>query len=266
MNRWIETLSMLLCMILLPAPRTLAASAAPDTASAAAPPAGFLFREIEVKGTRHRYAVYVPPEYDAGRLWPCVVFLHGSGEYGADGEKQTRVGLPPAVLAHPDRWPCIVVMPQKPAEDEEWEKREGLVMAALEATRREYRVDPDRIMLTGLSQGGHGTWVLGARHPALWSCLAPVCGYARPRQVARRVAALPVWAFHGLRDDLVDPGDTRRMVEAIRGARRAQGLESEGPSGARMTLYPDVNHGCWDAAYGEADLPGWMLSQRRSPR
>lgn len=231
--------------------------------AAPAPAAGLQYRDVRIRGAVHRFAVWVPPGYAADRAWPCVVFLHGSGECGTDGEKPTRVGLPPAAMAHPDRWPCVIVIPQKPVEEEEWEEREDLVLAALEQVRREFRIDPDRVALTGLSQGGHGVWYIGARHPRVFSCLAPVCGYGRARTLVRRVAHLPVWAFHGLQDDQVDPADTRDIVAGLRAERAARHLD---PEGARATLYPGVNHGSWDAAYGEAELPGWMLSQRRTER
>lgn len=238
----------------------------PAGGTAAADAAGLQFRELRLKGKRHRYAVYVPPGYDRGRAWPCVLFLHGSGECGTDGEKPTRIGLLPAVLARPERWPCLIVLPQKPREEEEWEEREELVLAVLKAVRRDFRVDPARIVLTGISQGGHGAWLLGARHPELWSCLVPVCGYGRARTVASRVAELPVWAFHGLQDDLVDPRDTQRIIEGVRAARVARGLPPDTLQFGRMTLYPEANHGSWEAAYAEPELPVWMLAQvRRSP-
>jgi predicted peptidase len=237
------------------------ACATPADSKVAATP--FLVREVEVHGSRHRFAVWVPPDWSSDQVWPGIVFLHGSGEFGDDGLKPTAVGLGPVLLAHPERWPCVVVFPQKPIEDEEWEEREDLVLAELAAARAEFRIDPDRIALTGMSQGGHGTWMLGARHADLWSCLAPVCGYGRARTVARRVSTLPVWAFHGMLDDVVDPQETRRIVDAIRAERTKRGLDPEGASGVRLTLYPDANHNSWDAAYSEADLPAWLLAHRR---
>jgi predicted peptidase len=248
--------------LLVPA-LVVVASLGPLAHAHAAPATGLLFRQVKVRGQVHRFALWVPAGYTADRAWPCVLFLHGSGECGTDGEKPTRVGLPPAAMAHPDRWPCVIVIPQKPAEDEEWEEREDLVFATLKLACREYRIDPDRIALSGLSQGGHGTWMIGARHPGTFSCLAPVCGYGRARTIERRAMALPVWAFHGLKDDLVDPADTRAIVAGLRAQRAAHGLD---PEGARATLYPDLNHGSWDAAYGEAELPVWMLAQRRAAR
>lgn len=241
-----------------------AASAAGGAEAAGPPPAadaGFILREVEVAGSPRRFAVHVPPDYDPARPWPCVVFLHGSGECGDDGEKQTRVGLLPAVLARPERWPCFVVLPQKPRQDEEWEEHEAPLLAALAAVEREFRIDADRVALTGLSQGGHGVWTIGARNPHRFSCLAPVCGYGRPRTIAPRVAHLPVWAFHGLKDDVVDPEESRRIVAAIQKERQQRGLD---PAGVRLTLYPDANHNSWDPAYGEPELPGWLLGHKRT--
>lgn len=238
------------------------ASGAPPPDSVAGPAAGrFVERTVRVRGATHRFRVWLPPGHDTRQAWPGVLFLHGSGECGDDAVKPTRVGLGPVLEAHPGRWPCVVVFPQKPLEDEEWEEREALALAALDAATREFRIDPERVSLTGMSQGGHGVWYLGARHPARWAALAPVCGYGRWRTVARRVARLPVWAFHGLRDDVVLPEETRQIVGAIRAERERLGLD---PEGARRTLYPDANHNAWDPAYGEEELPRWLLGQRRA--
>jgi predicted peptidase len=221
-------------------------------------PSAFQIRHARVRGERLAYAVHLPPGYRRDRAWPCIVFLNGSGECGTDGEKPTRMGLGPVLLAHPERWPFVVVMPQKPREDEEWEEHEDFVFAALRAVRRTWRIDPDRVALTGVSQGGHGTWMIGARHPDLWSCLVPVCGYGRALTVASRVAKLPVWAFQGLKDDVVDPRETQSIVAELTRWRRLRGSPEP-----HLTLYPDLGHGCWATAYADSTLPVWILAQRR---
>lgn len=235
--------------------------AGPVSASVETPGVGTQIREIIVDGTAYRVALCIPAEYDPSRSWPLVVFLHGSGECGTDGVRQTEVGLGPAMLARPEHWPCLALMPQKPSESEEWEEHEDLVLAAIADVQASHNVDPDRIALTGLSQGGHGAWVIGARHPELFSCLAPICGYGRARTIAPRVARLPVWAFHGLRDDVVDPEESTAIIQEIRRRRQAAGLD---PAGARLTLYPDAGHNSWDAAFAEPELPGWLLGQSRA--
>ncbi len=139
---------------------------------------GFVFSSLELGSQSYPYALYVPRSYDHRRAWPLILFLHGKGECGRDGSRQLHVGLGPELLAQPERWPFLVLFPQKPAKDDEWEQHEAAVLAMLDDVTGRYNVDPNRVLLTGLSQGGHGTWVLGARHPERWAALVPVCGYA----------------------------------------------------------------------------------------
>jgi predicted peptidase len=241
----------------------LALMAAP---AGAQPPTGgasdivFHVREFSSKGQTLRYAVYVPHGYPEQQKWPAIVFLHGSGEWGTDGRKPTEVGLGAAIMKAPQRWPFVVIFPQKPSEEIEWEEREDIVYEVLKRVKSKYRIDPDRIALTGISQGGHGAWYLAARNPDVWSCVVPVCGYGRARTVAPRIWKLPVWAFHGLKDDLVDPKDTQDIVGALRYEREKRGHD---PEGARLTLYPEANHNSWDPAYAEPALPEWIQAQRR---
>jgi predicted peptidase len=218
----------------------------------------FVYREVTVGSTAHRYAIWLPPGHASQPSWPAIVFLHGSGECGTDGVNQTHVGLPAWLVKQPERWPFVVVMPQKPVEEQEWEEREDLVRATLAASIREFGVDPRRVALTGMSQGGHGAWYLGARDSSRWRALVAVCGYGRARTVAKRVLTLPVWAFHGLKDDLVDPNDARTIIAELRRLRTARGLD---PEGARLTLFPDANHNSWDPAYSEAGLASWLIEQ-----
>ncbi len=234
---------------------------------------GFLFRELASGGRTYPYAVYVPRGYDRSRPWPLILFLHGMGESGSDGVRPIIQGIGSAILWNSERWPAIVVFPQKPTENSEWEQHEAAVMAILRTVRNTYRVDDDRIYLTGLSQGGHGVWVLGARHRETWAALVSVCGYAdaHPRaakldlppayfgtaeELARAIGDLPCWLFHGDADDVVPHEQALEMARSL----TALGHPP------RLTIYPGVNHNSWDRAYAEEDLPRWLFAQRRRSR
>ncbi len=233
---------------------------------------GLIFGRAQAGGVSLDVVTYVPRGYTADREWPCIVFLHGRGESGRDGLKQVAQGLGQAILWDQERWPFIVIMPQKPEAGAMWEDYADAVMAALQEARRELRIDPDRIALTGLSQGGHGTWTIGAAFPDVWSALVPICGFpgrsfgpgSEARQAAERlapaIAHLPVWAFHGESDRVVPAEQTRVMIEA---------LESAGAK-PRATYYAGVDHNCWDKAYREERTDGgvaaWLLKQRRPAR
>lgn len=231
-------------------------------------PAGFISKTIEVAGVSYKYVVYSPREYhpqSRQRRWPTIVFLHGSGECGTDGLRQLDIGLPPAIKKDHDRWPFLVICPQKPDREKQWESYDAVVMAMLEAAKKEYPVDQEHTYLTGLSQGGHGTWTIGANHPDVFAAIVPVCGYtsthkggADPASLAEKLRPVSVWAFHGEKDDIVLPIDMRQMVDALKAAK-----PDHEP---KMTIYPDANHNSWDKAYAEQSLPGWLLEQSRPSR
>lgn len=233
-------------------------TAAPDAPAATG---RFVTRQVHVGREPHRFAVWLPPGHTTERPWPAIVFLHGAGECGTDGIAPTRIGLGPELIEHPERWPFVVVFPQKPLDTEEWPEREAIVLAALDRARREFNLD-ERVALAGMSQGGHGVWMIGARHPERWSCLVPICGYGRARSVASRIARLPVWAFHGLRDDIVNPMDSRVIMASLRAEEERLGLHAKD---SRLTLYDEANHNSWDPALDEPELPEWIL-RHRPPR
>lgn len=227
---------------------------------------GVLFREITVDGRARKYAVYVPRGVESSKPMPLIMFLHGSGECGTDGSKQVMQGLGAAAMWDTAAWPAVIVMPQKMEQAWSWEQDEGLVLAAMEEVRRGWTIDPTRVYLTGLSQGGCGTWAIASRHPEMFAAIAPVCGYLdrkRPggefgdandaAKIAPGLKGVPVWAFHGEKDDVVPASQSRLLAEAVTAA----------GGDVKLTIYPDLNHGCWDRAYRGEKLCEWLLSHRR---
>ncbi len=217
----------------------------------------FEFRDVRVAGKNHRYAAWLPPGFDSkGTKSPAIVFLHGSGESGTDGERPIKIGLGPALQAHPERWPFVVLFPQKPTADEEWWEHEALIFAILDDAAKHLRVDGKRVALAGMSQGGHGTWMIGARHPERWRCLVPVCGYGRAQTVATRLRRMPLWCFQGMKDDVVSPHETQEIVRWLREFQRDEGIDS---TLVRATFLPDANHNSWDPAFATEELPAWIV-------
>lgn len=134
---------------------------------------GFHERSLIHSGEVRLYQIYIPPGYSARQSWPVIMFLHGAGERGSDGVLQTQVGLGPAIRAHPDRFQAIGIFPQLP-EGTSWNpETEAIALTALEQTIQEFSVDQDRVVLTGLSMGGHGSLYLGTRHTHLFAAIAP---------------------------------------------------------------------------------------------
>lgn len=201
-----------------------------------------------------RFLLYLPTGYDkvAGKKWPLIVFLHGSGERGDDIEKVKLHGPPKMVETQKD-FPFIVVSPQA-AANTNWNSTSLNVL--LDEVIARLPVDVDRIYLTGLSRGGHGTWNMAADHPERFAAIAPVCGVGDVKR-ACNLRNIPVWAFHGDKDTVVSLKDDADMVEAV----NACGGD------VKFTVYPDVGHDSWTQTYENPALYAWFLQhKRRTPR
>jgi predicted peptidase len=215
-------------------------------------PTGFLARTVEWGGQTYRYMVYVPADYTGAQAWPAILFLHGAGERGQDGVRQAEVGIGKALREHPEWYPAIVVMPQC-LSGMRWEgPMLDMAVAALEQVEKTYHVDPDRVVLTGLSLGGHGTWGLGSQRPGRFAALGPICGWGMPSQ-AEALARTPIWCWHGAADPVVPVSASREMVEAI---------EAAGGQ-IRYAELPGVGHNSWDAAYGTMEFAEFLTQSRR---
>ena len=200
----------------------------------------------------YSYQLFVPRTFDPEARWPLMIFLHGSGERGADIAKVKVHGPPKHADLDPD-FPFILVSPLLPAE-EDWDiaKLEAILDHIVETMP----IDRERIYLTGLSRGGHATWRWGAQRPDLFAALAPVAGRGDPATACQLVDT-PVWALHGDRDDVVVPEGSFAMARAIRAC---------GGHLSRLTIYPDLGHNAWDPAYADPELYLWLLAHRRSDR
>ena len=180
---------------------------------------------------------------------PLIVQLHGAGERGngTDVEKVEVHGFANC-LKDVER-DCVVVMPQCPATTF-WAARVESIVRFIEQVIQEYDIDKDRVYLTGLSMGGFGTWYTAMARPDLFAAIAPVCGGGMPWNAG--VLNMPVWAFHGAEDDVVNPRNSDEMVEAL----KAQGKE------VAYTRLEGVGHNAWTYAYNET-LLDWLLGKKR---
>ena len=203
------------------------------------------------------YLLYLPGEYhqSAGRRWPLVVFLHGWGESGDDLELLKYHGIPRLIEDSSD-FPFVVVSPQAPV-GVEWQELTAPLSDFVRWVADNYLVDRNRISLTGLSTGGKGVWALAVENPDLFAAIAPMA--ADIPQVERfldRVQTLrhlPVWVFHGARDDIYPAENTDAIVERLKSVN----------GNVRYTVYPDANHISWNAAYGNPELYQWLFEQSR---
>lgn len=243
-------------------PRVLLCAAlmfvAASLSGAAEPARGFLQRTfVDAQGARHSFVVFVPLTYQPGQHPPVMLFLHGSGERGENGLDPLMAGLAPAIWKRKAKFPFVVVVAQC-RTGANWLVDGADAQRALGMLRQvqaEFATDPDRVILTGLSMGGSGTWSIAARDPSAWSAIVPMCARPDVATAAKLAEArLPIWNFCGDQDRPETVKANREMAEALRAA----------GASATYTEYPGVGHNCWDNAYGTEDLYTWMLQQARS--
>ena len=140
-----------------------------------------------IDGSVQPYAVSLPAGYDESRLWPLHLKLHG---------RQKTLNEVSFFDKHSGK---------PPADDQTWIQLdvygrgnnayrwagESDVFEALDAVRRYYRVDEDRITLHGFSMGGAGAWHLGMHHPARWSSVGPGAGFVDFYKYQKQTEQLP---------------------------------------------------------------------------
>jgi len=136
-------------------------------------------------------------------------------------------------------------MPKKPSDPLR------LSLELVDSLKQEFSIDQRRIYVTGLSMGGFAVWDVLQRHPRQFAAAVPICG-GGDQALAERIAHVPIWAFHGAINQVVNPKRTRAMIAALQAAGGNPGY----------TEYPGVGHNSWGLTYANRQLYAWLFSQR----
>ena len=207
-------------------------------------------KSVEIKITvKQNFLLYLPEDYDSKDKHPLMLFLHGAGERGSDLEQVKKHG-PPKHIEAGKQFPCIVVSPQcRPGTY--WDNRE--LVGLLDYVEANYKVDKQRIYVTGLSMGGYGTWALAMNQKDRFAAIAPICGGGDSDLLKRQNSIqIPTWVFHGAKDRVVRLEESQKMVDAMK--------HNNVP--VKFTVYDEVGHNAWDPAYND-ELYDWLLKQKR---
>jgi hypothetical protein len=212
------------------------------------------------------YVLYLPPGYEAQKdaKYPTIVFLHGAGECGTDGNGIFVHGPAMELLAQANaplakKFPFILVCPQCPPRGERWDQPVMLhaVLALLDelgGAGGKVRIDPDRVYVTGLSMGGKGTWLLAMEDPKRFAAIAPIAADTlNPQGAAKLKAVTACWAIDGAEDWGGGPENNKKMVDAINAA----------GGSAKVSIVPGEGHFVWVRFYSDPKFYDWFLTHRR---
>lgn len=200
--------------------------------------------------------VYLPDDFspDSCDKWPAILFLHGRAELGKEYSVLPDGGLHNFVEMN--SFPLVVLEPQCPP-DSEWVFELDSLAKFLSMMVSEYNLDPSRIYLTGLSMGGIGAWHLGIKYPDLFAAILPIAGGSYPflgfPEAVARLKDVPVWAFHGLNDEILPVRLTQVLVDHL--------VRVNGD--IRYTYYEDSGHDAWTKTYTNIEVYEWLLEKKR---
>jgi predicted peptidase len=241
----------------------------------------YLYREYREGTHVLPYRILPPVSFDSSKKYPLLVFLHGAFEKGTDNVAQLRIGGKYFLQeVYRTNFPAIILFPQCPPDDSwayfetqldsvsglasKWyfpyKKRPTPVSSLLKhcidsLVLLDY-VDPGRIYLGGLSQGGMGVFDLVARYPGTFAAAFPICGAGRVSTSRNFAGEVAMWLFHGEKDDIVPPRFSRDFYKQL----KKLGAD------VQYTEYPGVFHNSWVNAFQETDLLPWLFSKSKKTR
>lgn len=221
-------------------------------------------------GTTLEYYLTVPAGYDGKETLPLVLFMHG---FGGDTNRSGYEYFRDKVFK--GNYNCILLAPiADSSKGQHWRDRDAMgdvgatakykqddltptpaLLAArdlLKKVKSTYNVDSSRIYALGYSMGGFGTYELATRYPELFSAIAPICGGCDPTK-ASVIKDLPIWSFHGTKDNVVNIDANSAMYENLRFL---------GNKNAHYTEYVGENHGIWFKAMD--DVTDWLFKQSKN--
>ncbi|MCX2572972.1 carboxylesterase family protein [Pedobacter sandarakinus] len=221
------------------------------------------------------YRILFPENFDPNQKYPILFFLHGRGESGNDNEKQLTHGGKLFLKDEVRRdFPAIVVFPQCP-NDSYWANVEITTsekgkrsfafveggkptkpMHALQGMVKDFLKKPfvnkEQVYVGGLSMGGMGTYELLRRQRKTFAAAFAICGGDNTNNI-KKYQSIPLWIFHGGKDDVVDPAYSIAIAERL----KIVGKE------VKFTLYPNANHNSWDSAFAEPNLLPWLFGHKK---
>ena len=228
------------------------------------------YKSLNYTGAPLPYLGYVPENYEGNKDgWPLMIFLHGIGEKGdgspEDLKKVSNWG-PPALVSE-GKMPggFIIIAPQLPKKESAWKPE--FVDEVITFVMDRYKVDRNKVYLTGLSLGGNGVWryaysSYNSRNKL--AAIAPVAAWGDPDKACEIINRnIPVWAFHGDRDQTIEYNRGKDMFDALADCGKELSV-----SDYRFTTFENTGHNSWAPAYqpekDELNVYEWMLYHKLS--
>ena len=215
-------------------------------------PVGLLpSQRVWVRGKAYDYGLYVPQSYETSSSYPLIICLHGAG---FSGDSYLERWVPRLKQGYILACPTI--------SRGAWWTRQGedLVLGTLRAVRSRYHIDPDRVFLTGMSNGGIGAWIIGMHQAPLFAGVAPMASGIDKvlYPFLDNLKQTSVYVIHGVQDQVMPVWLSRELVKEMK-RRNIQFVYQE-----HNRSHPHAG----GHFFPREELPGlveWFDQQRRNP-
>lgn len=164
--------------------------------------------QVVVQGRTYHLALSVPLTYQPVKGYGLVVCLHGAGFTGE---------------AYLERWQArlgedyVLACPTAPKGAWFTRGAEELVLATIRSVQRRYHIDPDRIFLTGMSNGGIGAWVIGMHHAPLFAGIVPMASGLDDvlMPFLANLRSTSIYIIHGTKDQVMPVELSRTITKEL---------------------------------------------------
>ncbi|MBX3238357.1 MAG: T9SS type A sorting domain-containing protein [Chitinophagaceae bacterium] len=234
---------------------------------------------IQLHNNLGGYLESLPVGYDSNpkKKYPLIIFFHGIGEVGngsaASLDLVAKNGIPKLIqqgkfpttfTSGGNEYSFIVISPQYSSAT----GHEAYVGEVIKHCLKTYRVDEERIYITGLSMGGGVSYGYSSSSKAaadqiaaaLYVCPAAAVSAARSKTIAS--SGLPVWATHSKGDPTVKSQVSINLVD---------GINTNNPDPrARLTIFESNSHDAWSKTYdlnyreNGLNIYEWLLQYKRT--
>ena len=206
------------------------------------------------------FAERLPTDYatDKEKLWPAIIYLHGSNGRLPSQQKPMAERLSAAPNRDLLGWaggnpkPFAMFALQSNGG---WEP--DAVLDTVDRILANYQVDPDRLIIMGFSMGGMGTWRCAVEKADRWAAAVPIAARGDQAHHVERVGSLPIWVVNGDADRTTTLEDAMTIVNAMKEKNIAH----------KLTVLPGVGHGgSQNGTFETEGIWEWLASKKRSDR
>ncbi len=163
-------------------------------------------------GSLLRYTLSIPREFSPGQPMPLVMALHYGGTVTPWYSKgYLNILVEPALR----KLNAIIAAPDCPGKGWNNPTSEAAVLELLDHIKTKYSIDDRRLLITGFSMGGIGTWHMVARHPQLFSAAIPMSGTIGLETVDR-IQDTPLYVIHSQQDEFFPYKQEAEMVQILK--------------------------------------------------